>query len=243
MLALFKKEIRLFLGSLIGYVVILTFLTLLSLFLWLFPGDFNILDAGFASMDSLFMIAPWVYLFLIPAITMRSFAEEKRTGTLELLLTKPLTDLQLILAKYFAGVALVFISILPTLVYYYSVHQLGSPAGNLDSGGIAGSYIGLLLLAAAFVSIGIFASALTDNQVVAFILAVFLCFSCYQGFESLSALPVFNLIENTIVKIGINYHYVSLSRGVIDTRDLIYFAGLSAVFILSTRTVLESRKW
>jgi len=249
MYTLLKKEIRSFLSSLIGYISIVVFLGLISLFMWIIPSDSNsssnsnVLDTGYANIDSLFIIAPWVFLFLIPAITMRSFADEKKAGTIELLLTRPLTDLQIILAKYFAGFILVLFSLLPTLIYYYSVHRLGSPIGNIDTGGMWGSYIGLLFLGAAFVSIGIFASAITDNQVVSFILALFLCFFVYTGFDYIGAFPWLSKIDNLIYALGINQHYVSMSRGVIDTRDMIYFLSLIAVFILGTRTVLESRKW
>ncbi len=211
--------------------------------MWVLQTDSNILDNGYANIDALFIIAPWVFLFLIPAITMRSFADEKKAGTIELLLTRPLSDLQIILAKYFAGFVLVLFSLLPTLTYYYSVHVLGSPAGNIDTGGMWGSYIGLLFLGAAFVSIGIFASAVTDNQVVSFILALFLCFFIYTGFDYMGSLALFGKVDNAIMALGINNHYISMSRGVIDTRDVIYFFSLITLFILATRTVLESRKW
>jgi ABC-2 type transport system permease protein len=249
MFTLLKKEIRSFLSSLIGYIAIGVFLLLISLFMWWIRTDsnsannLNILDSGYASIDPLFIIGPWVFLFLIPAITMRSFADEKKAGTIELLLTRPLTDLQIILAKYFAGFILVLFSLLPTLIYYYSVHYLGSPVGNIDTGGMWGSYIGLLFLGAAFVAIGIFASAITDNQVVSFILALFLCFFIYTGFDIGGSIELFGKIDNIIYALGINNHYLSMSRGVVDTRDVIYFVSLIAVFIFSTRTVLESRKW
>lgn len=248
MFTLLKKEIRSFLSSLIGYIAIGVFLLLISLFMWVISdanssNNANVLDSGYANIDSLFIIAPWVFLFLIPAITMRSFADEKKSGTIELLLTRPLTDLQIILAKYFAGFLLVLFSLLPTLIYYYSVHKLGSPVGNIDTGGMWGSYIGLLFLGAAFVSIGIFASAITDNQVLSFILALFLCFFIYTGFDFIAAFDLFGRIDNIIMALGINSHYISMSRGVVDTRDVIYFVSLIAVFILGTRTVLESRKW
>ena len=176
MIALIQKEIRSFFGSIIGYLVILVYLLINGVFLWLFPGNFNILDGGYASLGNLFTISPWVFLFLIPALSMRLFADEKKAGTLEILLTKPLSDLQIILAKYVAGLFLLLLALLPTLLYFYSVYQLGNPAGNLDSGGTFGSYIGLLFLGGAFLSIGLFASSLTDNQIVAFLLAMFLCF-------------------------------------------------------------------
>lgn len=243
MLTLLRKEIRSFLSSLIGYIVISVFLVIISLFMWIVPGESNVLENGFASIDTLFIIAPWVFMFLIPAITMRSFADEKKAGTIELLLTRPLTDMQIIFSKYLAGVLLVIFSLLPTLFYYYTVHKLGNPPGNLDTGGMWGSYIGLLFLAAGFVSIGIFASAISENQIISFILAIFLCFFCYTGFEQISALDFLGKIDNFIIRLGINDHYISMSRGVIDTRDMLYFLSLIAVFLFSTKTVLESRKW
>ena len=243
MLTLLKKEIRGFLSSLIGYIVICVFLTMTGLFLWILPMESNILNNGFASIDPLFTLAPWVFLFLIPAVTMRSFSDEKKSGTIEMQLTKPLTDLQIILAKYFAGFFLVLFSLLPTLVYYYSVHQLGNPAGNIDTGGMWGSYIGLLFLAGAFVAVGVFASAITENQVVSFIIAVFLCFFCYIGFEYIGLFDFWGGAGSFILSLGINDHYISMSRGVLDSRDMIYFLSLIALFIVLTKTVLERRKW
>ena len=241
MFTLFKKEIRAFLSSLIGYIAICVFLLLVGLFLWILPE--NILANGYAGLDALFSLAPWVFLFLVPAITMRSFADEKKSGTIEFLLTKPLTDLQIIFAKYFASVTLVLFSLLPTLIYYYTIYSLGNPIGNIDAGGTWGSYIGLFFLASAFAAIGIFASSLSDNQIVAFILAVFLCFFCYIGFQYISMLDLFNKMDEFILSVGINEHYISMSRGVIDTRDIVYYFSLIAVFILLTKTTLESRKW
>ncbi|HVA99496.1 MAG TPA: gliding motility-associated ABC transporter permease subunit GldF [Bacteroidia bacterium] len=243
MFTLLKKEINSFLNSLIGYITILVFLLAVSLFMWVLPMDSNVLDSGFASLDALFVVAPWVFLFLIPAITMRSFADEKKGGTIELLLTRPLTDLQIILAKYFAGLLLVVFSLLPTLIYYYSVSRLGNPPGNIDTGGMWGSYIGLLFLGAAFVAIGIFASSITENQVVAFILAVLLCLFFYYGFQFISTAHIFGNVDNLILALGINAHYTSMSRGVLDTRDMLYYVSLIVIFILLTKTVLESRKW
>jgi ABC-2 type transport system permease protein len=246
MLTLYLKEIRSFLSSLIGYIAIGVFISLLGIFLWIIPSDSggsNILDNAFANIDPLFAMAPWVYLFLIPAITMRSFSEEKKTGTLELLLTRPLTDLQIVLAKYFAGFTLVMFSLLPTLVYYYSVHVLGLPKGNIDTGGMWGSYVGLLFLGAGFVAIGIFASSIAENQVIAFIIALLLCFFCYIGFDFIAQSGLFGKYDALFKSLGINDHYVSMSRGVLDTRDAIYFVSLIALFNLLTKLVLESRKW
>lgn len=243
MFALINKEIRSFLGSLIGYIVIIVFLTTLGLFLWVFPGDTNVFDSGYSSIGALFYIAPWVFMFLIPAITMRLFSEESRTGTIELLLTKPLTDFQIVLAKYIAGFLLVLFSLLPTLVYFYSVYQLGAPVGNIDMGGTWGSYFGLLFLGSVFVAIGLFSSAISNNQIISFIIGVFLCFFTYVGFESISSLKLFGAIDDVIINLGINAHYLSMSRGVIDTRDVIYFFGVISLFLLFTKTVLGSRKW
>lgn len=243
MFTLLKKEVRGFLSSLIGYIVITVFLLINGLFLWVFASDFNILDFGFASLEGLFMMAPFVFLFLIPAITMRSFADEHKSGTIEFLLTKPITDLQIILAKYFAGVVLVIFSVLPTLVYFYSVFQLGLPKGNIDTGGMWGSYIGLLFLGAAFVSIGLFASSVSGNTIVSFIIAVFLSLFVYVGFDFIHSLELFGPFDLFIKSLGINTHYTSMSRGVIDTRDVVYFISLIAFFILITRLSIESRKW
>ena len=244
MFPLLKKEIGSFLGSLIGYIVIAVFLVSIGLFMWVFPSEeFNVLESGYASIDTLFVLAPWVFMFLVPAITMRSFSEEKRTGTIELLLTRPLTDSNIIWAKYFAGLLLVIFALVPTLIYFYSVYQLGNPIGNIDTGGMWGSYIGLLFLAGGFVSIGIFSSSVTESQIIAFILAVFLCFFIYVGFESISSLDLLGEVDGLIMKLGINEHYISLSRGVIDTRDVIYFLSLIALFHVLTNLSLKSRKW
>lgn len=244
MYALLKKEINGFLNSLIGYIVIVVFLTTIGLFLWVFPeNQFSIFDAGYASLDPLFIITPWVYMFLVPAVTMRLFSEERKSGTMELLLTKPLTELQIVLAKYLAGVILVLFSLIPTLVYFVVIWVLAVPAGNIDTGGMWGSYIGLFFLGAGFVSIGVFASAISDNQVIAFIVALFLCFFMYIGFDSIAGLIGSGAIATVLEQLGINSHYVSMSRGVIDTRDVVYFVSLTALFVTLTRTVLESRKW
>lgn len=243
MLSLLRKEIGDFLSSLIGYLVMAVFLCAVGLFMWVFPIEMNVLNSGYANLDALFVLGPWVFLFLCPAVTMRLFAEEQRTGTIELLLTKPLSDWQIILAKFLAGWLLTLISLVPTLIYYYSVHKLGSPEGNLDTGGMWGSYIGLLFLAGAYVAIGIFASSLTNNQIVSFILAVFLCFVTFIGLESVSSLVPMGAMEGFMIKLGINAHYMSMSRGVIDTRDLIYFLSVIVVFLLFTKTRVESRKW
>ena len=243
MLALLRKEIRSFLSSLIGYVVISVFLLLVGLILWGFDTGLNLLNNGYSTLDTLFVIGPWVFMFLIPAITMRSFSEEKRVGTIELLLTKPLTDFQIIFAKFGAGFLLVLVALLPTLLYFYSVYLLGNPVGNIDSGGTWGSYIGLLFLGGSFVSIGIFASTISNNQVVSFIIAVFLSFFIYLGFDLIGSFDLFGKFDYFILNLGIKEHYDSMSKGAIDTRDLIYFITLIGFFLLLSRTIISSRKW
>jgi ABC-2 type transport system permease protein len=241
MRSLILKEVRGFLGSLIGHVVIVVFLLITGAFLWVFPD--NILDQGYADLGPLFFLAPWVFLFLVPAVTMRSFSEERRNGTLELLLTKPLTELQIVLAKFLASLLLVIVALIPTLVYWFSLHELALPKGNLDTGGILGSYAGLLFLASCFVAVGVFASALTENQIVAFLVAMLLCFLLYMGFELIASYSAFGGAEGTIRRLGIQEHYLSMSRGVIDLQDALYFLGMVVVFLLLTRAALQSRTW
>ena len=243
MFALFLKEIRSFLSSLIGYIVITVFLIVLGLFLWVFPTEFNILDYGYANVDGLFIIAPFVFLFLVPAVTMRSFSEEQKSGTLELLFTRPLSDMQIIFAKYLAGLVLIVFSLIPTIIYFVSVWYLGLPIGNIDAGGFWGSFIGLLFLGASFVSIGVFSSSLSDNQVVAFVLAIILSAFLYLGFEFIYSLEFFGSIDLFIKSLGISDHYSSISKGVIDTRDIIYFVSVITVFLFLTKLSLARRKW
>lgn len=243
MFAIFKKEIQQFFSSLIGYMAIIVFLLVLGLFMWIFP-DTGILDFGYATLDSFFSIAPYIFIFLIPAITMRSFAEEINTGTIELLSTRPVTELEIILGKYFAALLLVFIAIVPTFIYFYTVYALASPVGNVDTGGILGSYFGLFFLGAVFVAIGIFCSAITSNQIVAFIVGVFLCFFIYLAFSYLSQFGIFVGKNDYLVEsFGLSAHYDAMGKGVIDSRDVVYFFSLIAVFILFTRTALSSRRW
>lgn len=242
MSSIYFKETNAFFSSLIGYLVISVFLISVGLFMWVF-SDTSVLDYNYATMDQLFSIAPLVFLFLIPAVTMRSFAEEKSKGTIELLYTKPLTTYQIILGKFFANFSLVVFALLPTLIYYISIYKLGAPPGNLDSGAILGSYIGLFFLAAAFVSISMFASALTSNQITAFIAGAFLCFFFHWAFMYVARMPIFAAnLDLFIQKIGINYHYTSISKGLADTRDIIYFLSVVFIFIYGTITVMESRK-
>jgi ABC-2 type transport system permease protein len=242
MIAIFFKEFNSFLDSLIAYLVMGLFLLGIGLFMWFLPSE-NILDSGFADLEVLFSTGPFILMFLIPAVTMKSFAEEKKTGTLEILITKPISDFELIFAKFFACFCISLLAIAPTLVYYYSVGSLGAEPFNLDSAGIIGSYLGLILLSAVFTSIGIFSSSINDNQINAFIISVFFCYVFYTGFSAISQLQFFEFISDIINQMGIAYHYSSLSRGLIDSRDIIYFIGLISGLLFATKLVLQSRKW
>jgi ABC-2 type transport system permease protein len=231
MFAILKKEINTFFSSPIGYLVIAIFLLLNGLFLWVFKGDFNILDYGFSDLSSFFLIAPWILMFLIPAVTMRSFSDEKKQGTLELLLTKPISKLEIVLGKYFGALILIIIALLPTLLYVYTVYQLGNPIGNLDMGSTIGSYFGLLFLIASYTAIGIFSSTLSENQIVAFLIAISICFLFYIGFEGLTDFISSSFIE----QLGMSYHFKSMSRGILDSRDIIYFLSVATFFIVLTK--------
>jgi ABC-2 type transport system permease protein len=243
MFPLFRIEIKRFFSSITGYVVILVFLLVNSLYMWIFPGELNILDAGYATIDTLFIISPWVFLLLIPAITMKMFAEEKKAGTMDLLLTRPITDMQIVLAKYLAALLVAVFSLLPCLIYFLSVYLLGNPPGNIDTGATWGSLTGLLLLAAAYTGIGIFSSSMTNNMIVAFILSVSVSFFLFTGFDYIGYLNIFGRAGTFILGLGINEHYRSVSRGVIYLKDVIYFISLISVFLLLTKTVLSKRRW
>jgi ABC-2 type transport system permease protein len=242
MLSILKKEFNGFLNSLIAYIVITVFLVAIGMFMWVFPES-SVLEYGFADLQTLFNMAPWLFLFLIPAITMRTFAEEKREGTIELLLTKPLTDIELILGKYFAALLLALFALLPTLLYYYSVYNLGNPTGNVDSAAVVGSYIGLIFLAGVFAAIGVFASSVSDNQIISFVIAVFLCYIIYTGFDLIASIPFWGGYSYIISQLGISYHYTAISKGLVDSRDVLFFLSVIAIMILATKLVLRSRKW
>ncbi|MCG8320191.1 MAG: gliding motility-associated ABC transporter permease subunit GldF [Cytophagales bacterium] len=242
MLRILLKEINSYLNSLIAYIVISVFLTGIGLLMWVFP-ETNVLDYGFADMETLFSFSPYVFLFLIPAVTMKLFAEEKKTGTLELLFTQPVTDFQIVLAKYLAGLVIVIFALIPTLIYYFSIYKLGQTQGNIDTAGVIGSYIGLLLLAGVFTAIGVFASSITENQIVAFIIAVFLCFLFYSGFGSMAAIDVWGSGSNFLDQLGLLYHYSALSKGLIDARNVVYLLSLTVAMLLLTQVIVSSRKW
>ncbi|MDR3705035.1 MAG: gliding motility-associated ABC transporter permease subunit GldF [Paludibacteraceae bacterium] len=239
MIVLLKKELRSFFSSATGYIVIGVFLLITGLFLWVFPGEYNIIESGYAQLDGLFSLAPWLYLFLVPAVTMRMFAEEKRNGTIELLYTKPISELEIILGKYLAGVVLVMLSLLPTIIYFFTVYYLAEPLGNVDTGAFWGSFIGLFFLATIYVAIGLLASSISDNQIISFILAMFLCFFFYNGFDLVGSLFTSGKVISAISAFGINAHYESMSRGVIDSRDVIYFLSVTALFVFSTKWIIK----
>jgi len=242
MWSILRKETGAFFNSLIGYLVIGLFLTGIGLICWVFPES-SFLGYGFAEMDNFFFMAPFVYLFLIPAITMRTFSEEWKSGSIELLLTKPVSDWSIILGKYFAAISLIGFSLIPTLVYYFSLYELGEPKGNIDSAAVAGSYLGLFLLGSVFASIGVLASSISDNQIVAFILAVFLCFLMFSGLGSISAINIWGPLSSFINNLGLSYHYSSLGKGLIDLRHVIYLISVIAIILNLTWLVLASRKW
>jgi ABC-2 type transport system permease protein len=234
------REIKSFFGSPIGYLVIAVFLIGNGLFLWVFEGEYNILNSGFADLSPFFTLAPWILIFLIPAVTMRSFSDEKKQGTLELLLTKPLSIWQIVNGKFLGSMLLIVMAIIPTLIYVKVISDLGMPEGNIDMGSTMGSYFGLLFLIAAYSSIGIFTSTLSENQIVAFIVSVFLCFFFYYGFESVATIvPGF---QGLISGFGMQDHFKSMSRGVIDTRDVIYFVSITILFLSLTVYNLKSIK-
>lgn len=233
MYTIFKKEFKSFFSNVTGYIVIALFLVANALFLWIIPGQWNVFDSGYASLDALFFLAPWLYLFLSPAVTMKFFSEEKSEGTIELLLTKPLSRFDLVLGKALAGWFLVVIALLPSLIWYLSVYFLAEPMGNVDSGAFWGSWIGLLMLAMVYVAIGVFGSSLSSNQVVAFMVSAILSFALFYGFELVGSL-FSGETAYWLRQLGINEHYKSISRGVIDSRDIVYFFALSSLFIYLT---------
>jgi ABC-2 type transport system permease protein len=235
-----KKEWQQFFSSLTGYIALVVFLLLNGLFLFVFP-DTSILDFGYASLESFFRLAPWILLFLVPTITMRSIADEYKAGTFELLKTMPLTPSQIVWGKFFGALVIVVTALIPTIIYAVSVQSL-SVTGGIDVGAAIGSYIGLVFLGAVFTAIGICASSFTSNTVVAFITGAFVCFLLYNGFDAISKLPVFNAgMDYYIEMLGINYHYRSISRGVVDTRDVVYFAGIILLFLFITQRNLNKR--
>jgi ABC-2 type transport system permease protein len=242
MWSIFQKEVSVFLNSLIAYLVVLVFLTFIGVFMWVLPES-SILEYGYAEMDTLFSYGPLAFLLLIPAITMRSFAEEKKDGTIELLLTKPISDWALLLGKYLSACVLVAFALIPTILYYLSVYKLGKPEGNIDTAAVASSYIGLFLLGCVYTSAGIFASSISSNQIISFILALLLCYLVYNGFNHLASLDLWEGSAVDLLPLGLDHHYNALSKGVVDSRNVFYFFTVIGIMLLSTKIILSSRKW
>ncbi|MBS9462180.1 gliding motility-associated ABC transporter permease subunit GldF [Flagellimonas sp. 389] len=234
MFAIFKREVQSFFTSPIGYLIVGVFLLLNGLFLWVFKGDFNIFDYGFADLGNLFYLAPWIFIFLVPAITMKSFSEERKVGTLELLLIKPISIWKLVLGKFWGAVLLCTIAVLPTIIYVFAISDLGITEGNYDLGVVLGSYFGLFFLIAAYTAIGLFSSTLSDNQIVAFIIGILVCFLLFNGFETVSSLFSEGETQQLIKNIGMSAHFDSIARGVVDTRDLVYFISITLFFLFAT---------
>lgn len=242
MKAILTKELNSFFSSPIGYLVIAVYLIINGLFLWVFEGDFNILHAGFADLNSYFFLAPWIFIFLIPAITMRSFSDEINTGTIEILKTKPIGNWHIVLGKYLGSLILVLLAIALTLVYVYSIYQLGNPVGNINFGSTFGSFIGLLFLSSAYVTIGIFSSTISKNQIVSFLIAVSISFFLFYGFEAISTLNLFGNFNYTIQQLGMLEHFNSISKGVLDSRDLLYFISITYLFLFLTKFSIQYEK-
>lgn len=238
--ALYLKEIRSFLSSIIGYVFMLIFVTTCWLFLWVINDDYNLLNGGVADLLPYYNLAPLILLILIPAITMRSFADERKTGTIELLYTRPISDFSILLAKYLAGVTLVVIALLPTLTFYVSMHFLGDPVGVMDDGAAITSFLGLILLGASFVAIGIFASTITSNQIVAFIVAMFLCWFAFSGLSLLGSYATIAGFDSVIRYASLDYHYESIKKGVLILSDLVYFFSVIVFFLFASHNVLTA---
>lgn len=242
MRALYIKEIKSFLSSIIGYIFILIYLIASGLFHWIISMNTNLLQGTEADLIPFFNLSPVIFLILIPAITMRSIAEERRTGTIELLFTRPISDLQILMAKYLAGVTLLVIALIPTFVYYLSMHYLGNPVGIIDDGATFTSYVGLILLGSTFVAIGIFSSSITSSQIVAFIIAMFLSWFFYDGLTLLGSFNLMGKFDYIVQYMGLSFHYDAIKRGVIDTSDIVYFLSVIAVFIFAALTVIKSIK-
>ena len=240
MLSICKKELHQFFSSLTGYIAIILFLLVNGFFLFVLK-DSNIFDFGYASLDNFFELAPWIFIFLVPALAMRSLAEEFKTGTFEILQTKPLSKWQIVTGKYFSILIVLLFVIVPTFIYIFTIKML-SATGNIDSGGITGSYIGLFLLAAVFAAISLCCSSFTNNAVVAFLVSAFVCLILYFGFNAISKLPVFlGKADYYIEMIGIDFHYRSISRGLLDSRDVLYFVSIIFLFLLITVQNLHKR--
>jgi ABC-2 type transport system permease protein len=242
MLSIFKKELWSYFGTLGAYIVALAFLLISSLFLWFFDNDFNVFNIGLASLNNFFVLAPWILMFLIPALTMKSIAEEEQNGTLIWLFSQPVSILSIVLGKYMAVLVLILFSLFPTLIYVYTIFMIGMPEGNIDLGTVFSGYIGLLFLSMAYVTIGIFSSSLVRNQILAFIIGVFFCFFCFFGFENLASYNLLGNLDYFLQKIGFYQHYISFTKGIVDTRDIGYFILIIFLFILLSVQLIKRKK-
>lgn len=242
MIAIFRKEINLFFSSAVGLLTVLLFLLVNGMFIWIIQSDFNVLDYGYANLDAYFTLAPILFLLFIPAICMRFFADEYRLGTIEILLTKPLSVWHIVIGKFLAAIALVILAILPTFLYFFTVYYFGETIGNVDVGGTFGSYIGLFLLATTFVSISVFASSLSQNQIVAFLVAIFLNTIFYYGFDIISQIEPLQQWDFQLRNLGIQLHYETMSKGILDTRDIIYFLSVFYLFLLLCKSIIQQKR-
>ena len=242
MIALFRKELNQFFSTLIGLLTIIIFLIVNALMMWVFSGDFNVLDYGYANMDAFFMLSAILFLIFIPAICMRFFSEEYRTGTMEILLTKPISSWNVVMSKYLAANTLVLIAILPTLIYFVSIYFLGETIGNLDIGGIMGSYFGLFMLSSTFIAIGILASSISSNQVVAYLIAIVCNAMIYYGFDVLSNISFLQNWDLFISNLGIAKHYERMSKGILDSRDIMYFLSACFLFLMLCKTIIQQKR-
>lgn len=239
---LFLKEFRGFFSSPVGYIVLAIFFVGAGLLLWIFPGEYNVLDGGYANIDGFFALAPWLFLFLCPAVTMRAIAEERQIGTLELLLTKPISKMRLVVGKFLAAWAVIAVALLPAILWFGCVYVLAEPMGNVDSGAFWGSFAGLLMLAAVYCAVGLFGSSLASNQITAFVVSALLSFVIFYGFELIGSLFSDGTLMLYLKNLGAHAHYQSMARGVLDSRDVLYMLAVTLIFLISTRLVLSRRK-
>ncbi|HQB68781.1 MAG TPA: gliding motility-associated ABC transporter permease subunit GldF [Paludibacteraceae bacterium] len=238
---LLKKEFRSFFNTPIGYIILAIFFVGAGLFLWVFPGEYNVLNSGYANIDGLFVLAPWLFLFLCPAVTMRLIAEERQQGTIELLLTRPISACSLVVGKFLSAWLIMVIALIPAIIWYATVYVLAEPMGNVDSGAFWGSFIGLLFLASVYGAIGLFGSSITRNQLTAFVVSAIISFNIFYGFELIGSLFSDGDTTLFIKNIGIHAHYQSMSRGVLDSRDVLYMIIITVLFLLGAKTALTQK--
>ena len=239
---LLKKEFRSFFNTPVGYIVLAIFFVGAGLFLWIFPGEYNVLNSGYANIDGLFVLAPWLFLFLCPAVTMRLNEKKKQQGTIELLLTRPISTFSLVVGKFLSAWLIMLVALIPSIIWYATVYILAEPMGNVDSGAFWGSFIGLIFLASVYGSIGLFGSSITRNQITAFVISAVICFTMFYGFELIGSLFTNGNTSLYLKNIGIHAHYQSMSRGVLDSRDMLYMIIITVLFLLGAKTALTRKK-